>query len=351
MRNLSMAVLTVSALATMPAAAQIRTPGPTVYQQDAGIPAPRGMVARPQPQPLPQMQQPPRVDVPASALRRDWRQSPRTLPNPPRQAQRPDFRPDHRQANRGHRWGGVVGGRWWGGSRAPGGWNSYRRPSRGWSLPGYWMSSNFGIPDYYSYGLRAPGNGYSWVRYYDDAVMVDRGGRVIDWADGIAWNDQGDYDGYYDQDDSWGADSSYAYSDDVTYDAGRYGEASGYPDAAPTYGATYGYPGGYAPQAPAGPPPVQVRSYPAYGGGYSAGYGSNSYYGGGYYAGGGTTTTVVIQPAPMVTTTTVVEEVIEESVSTRTHAAPRRAVRRPVRKYRAKPRPVARQCSCQCVCR
>ena len=34
---------------------------------------------------------------------------------------------------RASRWGSKVGGRWWGGANAPGGWSAYRRPVRGWS--------------------------------------------------------------------------------------------------------------------------------------------------------------------------------------------------------------------------
>lgn len=103
-----------------------------------------------------------------------------------------------------HRWGGERDGRWEGGWKAPGGWGAYRRPAQGWSLPRYWWSPEFVVVDYWTYDLDAPSQDDRWVRYYDDAVLVDRHGEVIDWVEGIEWNDgaghyyAGDRDGYYD---------------------------------------------------------------------------------------------------------------------------------------------------------
>lgn len=97
------------------------------------------------------------------------------------------------------RWGGRVDGRWYAGVYAPGGWSAYRRPVRGWALPAYWFAPTFYINDYASYGLGAPPSGYSWTRYYDDAVLVDHGGRVYDSVSGIDW-DRYDDGGYYEDD-------------------------------------------------------------------------------------------------------------------------------------------------------
>lgn len=83
--------------------------------------------------------------------------------------------------------GGYVGGRWDAGNRAPGGWGGYRRPSRGWTMPGYWQSPDYRIYDYGFWGLQAPPQGYGWSRYYDDAVLVDDYGRVYDSVSGIDW--------------------------------------------------------------------------------------------------------------------------------------------------------------------
>lgn len=87
----------------------------------------------------------------------------------------------------GGRWGGTVGGYWYAISYAPGGWNGYRRPSRGWKLPSYWYSPSFFISDYARYRLAPPPAGYVWVRYYNDAVLIDSRRRVADCVPGIAW--------------------------------------------------------------------------------------------------------------------------------------------------------------------
>jgi hypothetical protein len=104
----------------------------------------------------------------------------------------------------GHRWGPRQDGRWFAGSRAPGGWGGYQRPVYGYVLPRYWVSPNYYIGNYGAYGLPAPAYGYGWSRYYDDAVMTDRYGRVYDTRSNIDWDRyEGGYapdgDGYYDE--------------------------------------------------------------------------------------------------------------------------------------------------------
>lgn len=218
----------------------------------------------------------------------------------------------------GQHWGGQVNGRWIGGVQAPGGWNAYRRPARGFRLPSYWIAPSFFIGNFGYYGLATPPYGYRWSRYYDDAVLVDAGGRVFDWVIGVDW------------------------------DAGvvRYTTQPGYgaPYPAPGPGHQYvdrQYQGGgaYAPppvvvQAPPPGPVVQ----PLYPHGYTQTYSA----GAGYYYPGGVTTTITVQSAPVVTSTTTTEY-IEETV----YRAPtvRRVYRKPVRTYRAKARP---RCSCGC---
>jgi Ni/Co efflux regulator RcnB len=78
-------------------------------------------------------------------------------------------------------------GNWHGGRNAPGGYASYRRPFRGFSMPSYWINPGFYINNYSSYGLRAPTNGYNWSRYYDDAVLTDRRGYVYDSVSNVPW--------------------------------------------------------------------------------------------------------------------------------------------------------------------
>lgn len=94
-------------------------------------------------------------------------------------------------------------GRWVGGWQAPGGWSAYRRPYRGYVLPSYWISPSFYIGNWSTYGFAAPSAGYGWSRYYDDAVLTDRYGRVVDYVPSYNWDrantrsrsyDEGDYD-------------------------------------------------------------------------------------------------------------------------------------------------------------
>lgn len=211
------------------------------------------------------------------------------------------------------RWGPMVGGRWHAGTRAPGGWNAYRRPVRGWSLPSYWVGGGFWIDDWSSWGLSRPPHGYGWLRYYDDAVLADRSGRVWDSVSGIDWYGGGG-----------GAATAYAGGGYAAAAAGGGGYGARYD--APDYEDDYEddrparrsipaqrYPGGYAPPSCANPCGAQ-------GGGYAHGY----YGGGGYYIAGPTVTTIVIQSGAT-TTTTVTEEVIEE---VRTYRAPVKTVRR-----------------------
>ncbi|MCP3731818.1 RcnB family protein [Sphingomonas sp. MG17] len=214
----------------------------------------------------------------------------------------------------GWRWGEKYKGRWQGGWKAPGGWGAYKRPVRGWTLPSYWFSGGFWISDWTSWGLSSPPYGYNWVRYYDDAVLVDQYGRVWDSVSGVDW-DRGD--GYYDD------GGEYAEEDDG-YGAGY--DAPGYADAPPP-------PPGYAPPPPvvyAAPAPGMrcvANCYPAPGYGY------------GYY-GAPVTTTVVIQSAPVVTTTTTVTEVVYSG---------RKVVRRAPSKqlYRAPARVKTKTCYCR----
>jgi Ni/Co efflux regulator RcnB len=96
----------------------------------------------------------------------------------------------------GGRWGSKVNGRWWGGVNAPGGYSAYRRPVRGYALPGYWVSPRFHVTDWQSYGLAQPPVGYNWARYYDDAVLIDQRGSVYDTEYSVDWDrDGGGYRG------------------------------------------------------------------------------------------------------------------------------------------------------------
>ncbi len=290
----SLAVL--AATLAMPADAQRLGRGRMMAPQ---IGVPQGMMQQGMPQPSLAPPNVPQMNVPQMNARQM---------NGPRTNQ-----PQQRLAGprlNGQHWGGQVNGRWIGGVQAPGGWNGYRRPGRGFRLPGYWFAPSFFIGNWSAYGLSSPPYGYRWSRYYDDAVLLDSEGRVYDSVSGIDWDsyDQaGGYEGYQQQDGGYGA-----------------------PYAAP--GVTYH-------SAPPPPPPYAgAVVQPAYPQGYTQSWSAGS----GYWYPGGVTTTITIQQAPVVTTTTTTEY-IEETV----YRSPvRRSYRKPVRKWKPKPR-----CTCTCACR
>lgn len=254
-----------------------------------------------------------------------------------------------------HRWE-TINGRWRGGWEAPGGWNAYRRLGRGATLPGYWMQHR--VPDYLNYGLAAPPRGYFWVRYYDDAVLVDEDGRVWDSIGGIAWagaSAGGSYSHSYsharvqagagyapprpvDPDDYYGPPEPPIDPDDY-YGPAEPPIAPEYPDYDPRPAPEpYGAP--YPPPAPAPhvvqiPPPCARECRGGHHGGYYKG--GSSYYAGGYgygYAAGGTTTVVITIPAPVTTTTTTTTTTTSwvETKSTRRHAPTKRLWRKTVRR-------------------
>ncbi|WP_082474862.1 RcnB family protein [Sphingomonas sp. Leaf343] len=71
---------------------------------------------------------------------------------------------------------------------APYGWNSYRRLSIGLSLAPQLWGQNYWIADPWSYRLPDAYGQYRWVRYYDDALLVDLdSGQVVDAVYGIFW--------------------------------------------------------------------------------------------------------------------------------------------------------------------
>jgi len=278
----------------------------------------------------------------------------------------------------GSRWGSRIDGRWWGGANAAGGWGAYRRPVRGYALPRYWVSPRFYVNDWQAYGLRQPAYGYNWVRYYDDAVLIDSHGSVFDSRSGLDWDRlDGGYEGYatdgyadnrgYDRRDNGlggaaigavaggvagnliagrgnrlggtligaGVGAAAGYAIDKAEDRGRYDDRRGVPVAPPS-GAGYAPPAGYADGGYADggydypPPPVAHPADWVSPDGRTTVTTTTAGYGTGYWGGGGTTT-VVVQSAPVVTTTTTTE-VIED------HVTYTRAPARKVRSWKPKTR-------------
>ncbi|MBB5715743.1 RcnB family protein [Sphingomonas aerophila] len=278
----------------------------------------------------------------------------------------PGYRPvGSRPGTHVSRWGSKVGGHWWGGVNAPGGWGAYRRPARGYVLPRYWVAPRFYVTDWAGYGLAQPPVGYSWSRYYDDAVLIDDRGSIYDTVSGVDWDGEGDAydDGYaasvyedrgYERDrrdTGLGGAAVGAVAGGVAGNliAGRgnrlggtligagVGAAAGYAlDKSEDRGRGYRpAPGarGYAPYYP--PQPYAPPAYP--------GYRPNSWTSpdgattvvatsaGGHYGAG--TTTVTVQSAPVVTTTTTTYEDVV------TYSRPHRVNRK---RWAARPR-----CACK----
>jgi hypothetical protein len=180
-----------------------------------------------------------------------------------------------------HRWGHRMGGRWFAGFYAPGGWGGYQMPHRGFTLPTYWIQPTYRINNYPLYGLYAPQTGYGWTRYYDDAVLSDARGYVQDYRRDIPWDR---YEGGYapgdyaepDYGPAMGADRGVYYGDDRVYSGNGYGpppppqpqpnvvyqQGTGQPNYAPDYNSqSYGQAGA----------PYPAGGY-AQGGGYGGGY-------------------------------------------------------------------------------
>jgi len=291
-------------------------------------------------------------------------------PMAPRPMVRPvNGRPVNGPRMMGHRWGNKVNGRWYAGVNAPGGWHSYRRPVRGYALPSYWISPSFVISDWSAYGLPQPPYGYSWSRYYDDAVLIDGRGSVYDSVGDVNW-DRYDDGGYADDrgygDPVYADDDRYAASRDEYRESDSYarhdngvggavtggvvggvagnliggrgnrlggtligagvGAAAGYaidkheddrrgPPPPRGYGADYPAPA----YAPPPPPPPPMRRHGGAGSSWVSPDGSTRVVttGGGY---GGSTTVVTVQTAPVVTTTTT--EIYEDTV---TYSRPKKA--------------------------
>ncbi|WP_430634765.1 RcnB family protein [Sphingomonas hankookensis] len=72
---------------------------------------------------------------------------------------------------------------------APQGWNDgYRRFGIGVTLNSFLFGSNYWINDPYHYRLPDAWEPYRWIRYYNDALLVDvRTGRVVDVEYDIFW--------------------------------------------------------------------------------------------------------------------------------------------------------------------
>jgi hypothetical protein len=206
----------------------------------------------------------------------------------------------------------------------PGAWNGpapqwhgegdYRRPVRGWKLPRHYRDRSYVVSDWRGWGFGQPGPGMAWVRYYDDALLVDDGGRVVDCRYGVNWD--GGYQG-------------------GGYRGGAYAGGPGYGYAPPPPGA---YPPGYPMPGTqtyrAGPDTTVTTTVTPLG--VPAVYAA-----GGCGACGGAVVTVTPGMAVTTTTTTTSYETVYKKVAIR----PRKVWRKPIRRYH--PRCVQTTCPVQ----
>ncbi len=226
------------------------------------------------------------------------------------------------------RGGGNFGFHRWG--PHPGRNFRHQRLRRGFVINPFWFAPQFFVGNWQAYGFAAPGPDQRWVRYYDDAYLIDGYGRVIDERYGVRWSDRGeewtDYDGIPGYRGEWregGDGEDYAYEEH-----GESGEHH-----AEMQGGHHG-PGPMMPPPGYGPHPGHGGTTHVYGGGY--GYGMYAY-------------PIVIETITTTGSSGYTEEIVEEYVETRQRRrarrprarcacapAPRPAVRRP-----APPRPRA----------
>jgi Ni/Co efflux regulator RcnB len=175
---------------------------------------------------------------------------------------------------------------------------------RGLILPPIFFGPQFEIGNWQLYGFAEPGPDQRWIRYYDDAYLVDGDGRILDEREDMDW---GRYGG------DWDMEGEMPRHREIIVDA-RHADGHGHGDERRRVETRVDGGPGYPPPPP--PPP-----------GYGYGYG----YGAGYYGYG------VAYPIVIETVTTsgggYSEEVTEELVRVR---APRRHV------VRRRPR-----CTCQ----
>ena len=143
----------------------------------------------------------------------------------------------------------------------------HHRLRNGFFIHPFFFGPQFHVQNWQLYGFAPPPRDHRWVRYYDDAYLIDREGRVRDHRYGLDWDQYGERwemdDGipsYYGRGDWRPGPDDYAW-----FERHGYGDERDYADDRGGYGPPPGA-GGCHPQMPCG-------GYgPAYGG-YGYGYG------------------------------------------------------------------------------
>ncbi|HEY5721759.1 MAG TPA: RcnB family protein [Allosphingosinicella sp.] len=139
------------------------------------------------------------------------RMGPPAMHNPPATGQHPGMRGGtwHGGTIGGPACGGTGcgnwqggGGTWSGGGNWQGGggtWHGgggrhhrFTRINRGGTIPGFWFGPQFHIMNWGMYGFSQPRDDERWVRYYDDAYLIGRDGRVRDGRHDMDWDRYGE---------------------------------------------------------------------------------------------------------------------------------------------------------------
>lgn len=202
----------------------------------------------------------------------------------------------------------------------------FQRINRGGFVPHFWFGPQFHVQNWGLHGFPQPMHGRRWVRYYDDALLIDGEGRVHDGRYGWDWDRSGE---------RWGEDENGipVYVGDGDYEPGD----SDYEWAEEwERGDHRDDDRDYARHDRQGPPPHRCGNpcTRTYGAPPPSGYGHQGY-GYGYYGWG-----PVIVTETTVTTAPVVEQVTTyEYIEEEVRVAPRRKVRRPCNCPRPAPRP------------
>ena len=95
----------------------------------------------------------------------------------------------HARHSRMHGGGNFSFHRW---GPHPGRGFRHSRLRRGFVINPFWFSPQFHVQNWQVYGFSDPGADGRWVRYYDDAYLIDQGGRVRDTRYGMDWDRYGE---------------------------------------------------------------------------------------------------------------------------------------------------------------
>jgi Ni/Co efflux regulator RcnB len=140
---------------------------------------------------------------------------------------------------------------------APGGQHRGRfghipRINRGGFVSSGWWGPQFVVRNWQGYGFPQPFGGGRWIRYYDDALLIDRQGRVHDSRYGYDWDRYGDRWGqdergvpvYVGDGDYEPEDYDYEWAEDYERGHGR-DRMVRHDGRSQGYGQAYGYGAGY----------------------------------------------------------------------------------------------------------